>query len=133
MWMCARLALMQMRLGKDEEDEYLPNKSGTTDPDVEDGRNSRRYSLPEVMRHSSGQDCWIIVNDKVLNVTCYLSRHPGGQEAILTYGGQDASDEFNMIHRPDVIEKYAPDTVIGSVYPNPSTTDQAHNADGKTS
>jgi len=35
--------------------------------------------------------------------------------AILTFGGKDATAEFDMIHPPDVIGKYAPDAVIGSV------------------
>lgn len=33
--------------------------------------------------------------------------------AILTFAGKDASAEFNMIHPPNVVEKYAPWAVIG--------------------
>ena len=29
--------------------------------------------------------------------------HPGGELAILTFAGKDATEEFNMIHPPDVI------------------------------
>merc|ERR1711879_282613 len=60
-------------------------------------------------------DCWVVVNGKVLNVTNFLKDHPGGELAILTFGGKDASEEFNMIHPPDVIGKYAPDAVIGEL------------------
>jgi hypothetical protein len=35
--------------------------------------------------------------------------------AILTFAGKDATAEFNMIHPPDVIGKYAPDAVIGKL------------------
>merc|ERR1712217_952718 len=49
------------------------------------------------------------------DVTSFLSQHPGGELAILTFAGKDASEEFNMIHPPDVIPKYAPDAVIGVV------------------
>jgi len=48
-------------------------------------------------------------------VTSFLSEHPGGELAILTFAGKDATEEFNMIHPPDVIGKYAPDSVIGNV------------------
>jgi len=48
-------------------------------------------------------------------VTSFLSEHPGGELAILTFAGKDATEEFNMIHPPDVIGKYAPDAVIGMV------------------
>ncbi|CAE7921912.1 CYB2, partial [Symbiodinium necroappetens] len=51
----------------------------------------------------------------VLDVTSFLSEHPGGELAILTFAGKDATEEFNMIHPPDVIGKYAPDSVIGAV------------------
>jgi hypothetical protein len=35
--------------------------------------------------------------------------------AILTFAGKDATEEFNMIHPPDVVPKYAPDAIIGVV------------------
>merc|ERR1719356_1579976 len=56
-----------------------------------------------------------VVNGEVLDVTKFLSEHPGGELAILTFAGKDASEEFNMIHPPDVIPKYAPDAVIGMI------------------
>merc|ERR1712241_1537252 len=70
-------------------------------------------TLAEVAKHNTKTDCWVVVNGEVLNVTNFLSEHPGGELAILTFAGKDASEEFNMIHPPDVIPKYAPDAVIG--------------------
>merc|ERR1719443_679706 len=71
------------------------------------------YSMDEVAKHTTKGDCWVVVNGEVLNVTNFLSSHPGGELAILTFAGKDASEEFNMIHPPDVVGKYAPDAVIG--------------------
>ena len=48
-------------------------------------------------------------------VSNFLSHHCGGQSATLTVAGKDAISEFDMIHLPDVIEKYAPDAVIGVI------------------
>jgi cytochrome b involved in lipid metabolism len=73
------------------------------------------YTLAEVAKHKTKDDCWVAVNGKVLDVTKFLPDHPGGALAILTFAGKDASEEFNMIHPPDVIEKYAPDAVIGDL------------------
>merc|ERR1719282_1355350 len=73
------------------------------------------YSLEDVAKHTTKGDCWVVVNGQVLNVTNFLSAHPGGELAILTFAGKDATEEFNMIHPPDVIPKYAPDVVIGRV------------------
>merc|ERR1719282_30838 len=71
------------------------------------------YSLDEVAKHTTKTDCWVVVSGQVLDVTSFLSQHPGGELAILTFAGKDATEEFNMIHPPDVIGKYAPDAVIG--------------------
>merc|ERR1719373_194581 len=73
------------------------------------------YTLEDVAKHTTKSDCWVVVNGEVLDVTKFLGEHPGGELAILTFAGKDASEEFNMIHPPDVIPKYAPDAVIGRI------------------
>merc|ERR1712048_1474830 len=70
-------------------------------------------TMAEVAKHTTKDDCWVVVSGQVLNVTKFLGEHPGGELAILTFAGKDATEEFNMIHPADVIGKYAPDAVIG--------------------
>jgi hypothetical protein len=41
----------------------------------------------------------------VYNVTDFLGDHPGGKKAILLYAGKDATEEFLMLHKPDIIVK----------------------------
>merc|ERR1719390_321066 len=60
----------------------------------------------EVAKHNNKQSCWVILRDQVLDVTDFLKDHPGGELAILTFAGKDATEEFDMIHPPDVIDKY---------------------------
>merc|ERR1719181_905142 len=72
-------------------------------------------TMAEVAKHTSKGDCWVVVSGQVLDVTNFLSQHPGGELAILTFAGKDATEEFNMIHPPDVIPKYAPDAIIGNI------------------
>merc|ERR1719316_1203846 len=79
----------------------------------ESGGGDGGITLEEVAKHSTKEDCWVAVNGQVLNVTNFLKDHPGGELAILTFAGKDASEEFNMIHPPDVIPKYAPDALVG--------------------
>merc|ERR1719491_791096 len=64
-------------------------------------------TLEEVAKHTTQGDCWVAVNGDVINVGAFLGEHPGGELAILTFAGKDASEEFNMIHPPDVVPKYA--------------------------
>merc|ERR1719299_147114 len=73
------------------------------------------YTLAEVAKHTTEDDCWVVLHGRVLNVTKFLKEHPGGVLAIMTFAGKDATEEFDMIHPPDVIEKYAPDAIIGMV------------------
>ncbi|KDQ53611.1 hypothetical protein JAAARDRAFT_72548 [Jaapia argillacea MUCL 33604] len=73
------------------------------------------YSLDDVKKHNKKDDIWVVVNGQVLDVTSFLPDHPGGEKAILLYAGRDATEEFNMLHDPKVIPRYAPDSVIGNV------------------
>merc|ERR1719335_85780 len=74
------------------------------------------FTKEDVATHNSKASCWVILNDRVLDVTEFLKDHPGGELAILTFAGKDATEEFNMIHPPDVIGKYLPgDKVLGSI------------------
>ncbi|KAF9212188.1 hypothetical protein BGZ59_007101 [Podila verticillata] len=73
----------------------------------------RNITAAEVAKHDKPDDCWVIVNGQVLDVTKFLPDHPGGKKAILIFAGRDATVEFNMLHKPDVVEKYAPESVIG--------------------
>ena len=77
----------------------------------------KTFEANEVQKHKSGDDCWIVINGKVYDVTKFLPDHPGGKKAILMYGGKDATEEFEMLHRPDIIDKYGKEYLIGTVSP----------------
>lgn len=77
------------------------------------------YTWEEIAKHNKPNDCWVVVNGVVLDVTNFLADHPGGKNAILLYAGKDATAEFNMLHKPDVITKYAPESVIGKAAAKP--------------
>merc|ERR1719326_314908 len=70
------------------------------------GGGGAGITAEEVAKHNNKQSCWVILRDQVLDVTDFLKDHPGGELAILTFAGKDATEEFDMIHPPDVIDKY---------------------------
>jgi flavocytochrome c len=74
-----------------------------------------QYTLEEVAKHNTENDCWVIVNGRVLDCTNFMPDHPGGKKAIMIYAGKDATEEFLMMHKEEVIEKYAPEVVIGTL------------------
>ncbi len=53
------------------------------------------YTLQSVSSHDSETDCWLLIDEKVYDVTSYLGKHPAGAKAILPYCGGDATTAFN--------------------------------------
>lgn len=64
------------------------------------GREGQMYTPADVATHNHKGDCWIVVDSVVYDVTPWLSRHPGGQEILLMYAGDDATDVFKAFHHP---------------------------------
>ena len=91
------------------------SNAGTTSGPAQSSSASKEYTAADVAKHKTKDDIWVIVNGQVLDVTSFLPDHPGGEKAILLYAGRDATEEFNMLHDPKVIPRYAPDSVIGTV------------------
>ncbi|KAK1425880.1 hypothetical protein QVD17_21242 [Tagetes erecta] len=53
----------------------------------------KAYNKVEVSLHNKRTDCWIIIKDKVYDVTPYVEEHPGG-DAILAHAGDDSTEGF---------------------------------------
>ena len=74
------------------------------------------YYKHEVAKHNKANDCWVIINDNVYDLTHFLPEHPGGKRAILAYASKDATEEFEMIHPYNVISTYIPEEMcLGKV------------------
>ncbi|PKI62463.1 hypothetical protein CRG98_017087 [Punica granatum] len=52
------------------------------------------FTMQEASQHSSKDDCWIVVDGKVYDVSSYLDEHPGGDDVVLAATGKDATDDF---------------------------------------
>lgn len=61
--------------------------------------------MSEVMLHNKLNDCWIVLNDEVYDVTSFIAAHPGGVQRILEVAGSDATEKFYQIHSEDVLNK----------------------------
>ena len=59
----------------------------------------REYSLAEVATHNTAEDCWLIVSQRVYQVTEYLPKHPGSAQAIIRKAGTDVTRDF-YFHSP---------------------------------
>jgi cytochrome b involved in lipid metabolism len=76
------------------------------------------FSLEEIAAHNTEGDCWCIVDGFVYDLTEFLPDHPGGKRAPLIYAGKDATEEFMMLHKPEIITKYGKPYLIGTVAPS---------------
>lgn len=65
-------------------------------------------SLKQVQEHNSRESCWVIIKNKVYDVTDFLPDHPGGAKIILKYAGKDATEAYEPIHPPDALDKNLP-------------------------
>ena len=68
-------------------------------------QSMRSISALEVGQHNSAQDCWLVINGRVYNVTGFAPGHPGGAGLLLQYAGRDASEGFNAAHSPAILDE----------------------------
>ena len=57
---------------------------------VENDSIKGQFTWEEIRRHSSKNDRWLVIDQRVYDVTKWL-KHPGGQMLLNHYAGQDAT------------------------------------------
>ena len=69
----------------------------------------KTYTLEDVEKHNKKTDAWLIIKNKVYNVTKWIPNHPGG-DIIMTGVGREATDLFvNRGHSDNakaILQKY---------------------------
>ncbi|KZT29931.1 hypothetical protein NEOLEDRAFT_1153772 [Neolentinus lepideus HHB14362 ss-1] len=79
------------------------------------GDRDNQFTIEEVAKHASTDDCWIVINNKVYDVTSALSWHPGGANAIMPHAGKchmETTLEYASIH-DDYANKKRDECYIG--------------------
>ncbi|KAG2414292.1 cytochrome b5 [Aspergillus terreus] len=59
------------------------------------------FTLEQVQKHNTANDLWIVLHNKVYNVTKYLDDHPGGTEVLVEVAGTDATEAFEGVGHSD--------------------------------
>jgi len=57
----------------------------------------KKYSLKEVAEHKDKTSTWLIIHDKIYDVTKFLEEHPGGEEVLLEQAGKDGTEHFEDV------------------------------------
>lgn len=64
--------------------------------------------ISEVRKHATSADCWIVVEDQVLDVTDFAELHPGGPSLLHKYAGRDATKAYLEYHALSLIKDNLP-------------------------
>jgi len=54
------------------------------------------YTIEEVAQHNTQDDCWMIINGYVYDITAYFPHHPGGTRSILKFAGKDGTENVQF-------------------------------------
>ncbi|MBW3003806.1 cytochrome b5 domain-containing protein [Candidatus Woesearchaeota archaeon] len=54
---------------------------------------AQTFSIEQISHHSTADDCWLLIDGKVYEVTEFIPSHPGGQ-ALLQGCGSDATELY---------------------------------------
>jgi len=79
--------------------------------------NPDSFTLAEIAKHGSRNDCYLIINNNVYNVSSYISYHPGGSRTITSRCGKEVTGIFARIHSNrawDLLKKYKIGTITTS-------------------
>ena len=76
----------------------------------------RKITMQEVERHNTPEDCWVVINGKVYDLSFFHKEHPGGSKVITNNAGKDVSNLFNPVHPKDITQRLlAPEACVGVV------------------
>ncbi|KOS17391.1 putative cytochrome b5 [Escovopsis weberi] len=101
---------------------------------------SKEYTYQDVAEHNTKSDVFVVIHDKVYNVTNFVDEHPGGEEVLLDVGGQDATEAFEDVGHSDEARESLDKLLVGTLKrqagdpaPKPQTSAPAFNNQDSTS
>ncbi|KAG9334820.1 hypothetical protein JZ751_006450 [Albula glossodonta] len=98
------------------EDNHTEKTNGEIVGNGVSESNVKYYTLEEIKQHNTSKDTWLIIHDKVYDITSFLEEHPGGEEVLLEQAGADATESFEDVgHSTDAREMLEP-YLIGELH-----------------
>ena len=75
----------------------------------------KTFSISEIKQHNHDQSVWIVLHDKVYDVTKYITEHPGGEEVLLQHAGTNGTRDFEDVGHSSDARELMQDYYIGEV------------------
>ena len=76
-----------------------------------------QYTLAEVGKHCTRDDAWLIIDERVYDVTRFIDKHPGGVGPVVNMAGKDCTDVFANYHAARIYKQMLPAYLIGEMAP----------------
>uniref|UniRef100_A0A1A8D5T7 Cytochrome b5 n=1 Tax=Nothobranchius kadleci TaxID=1051664 RepID=A0A1A8D5T7_NOTKA len=76
------------------------------------------FRLSEIEAQNSFKSTWIIIHNKVYDVTKFLEEHPGGEEVLREQAGGNATESFEDVGHSSDAREMAASMVIGELHPD---------------
>lgn len=57
----------------------------------------KTFTRAEVAKHNNNLSLWMVIHNKVYDVTKFMEEHPGGEEVLLEMAGKDATESFEDV------------------------------------
>ncbi|KAG0670902.1 Cytochrome b2, mitochondrial precursor [Maudiozyma exigua] len=70
--------------------------------------NKKPISPAEVAKHNKPDDCWVVIDGYVYDVSFFIPNHPGGEDVIRANAGKDVTAIFMPLHAKGTLEKNIP-------------------------
>ena len=74
------------------------------------------YRLKEITEHNTKGSAWMVIHNKVYDVTTFMQEHPGGEEVLLDVLGIDATESFEDVGHSNDARELLKDYLLGDLH-----------------
>ncbi|XP_043997876.1 cytochrome b5 isoform X2 [Gambusia affinis] len=121
----------------EEISEHTGSGSVNTNSNENNGETAdggaKYYTLEEVRMHNTSNDTWLIIHNKIYDITSFLEEHPGGEEVLLEQGGSDATESFEDVGHSTDAREMLQQYYIGELHMEDRKKEKTKEADAKDS
>jgi len=83
------------------------------------------FRLTEVAEHKitkgDNKSIWVVIHDKVYDITKFLDEHPGGEEILIENAGVDATESFEDVGHSSDAREMLDEYYIGDLHEDDKT------------
>ncbi|CAD6187265.1 unnamed protein product [Caenorhabditis auriculariae] len=82
----------------------------------------KTFSRRDVSEHNTNRSAWIVIGNKIYDVTKFLDEHPGGCEVLLEQAGGDGTEAFEDVGHSTDARAMKEEFYVGDIIEEEKTT-----------